>query len=237
MVFAQQSADFTYLTDWFNTNSGAKSQLDSINSDLVTPFNSANNGDLSYLGRAGETVKSLADYFTTQEANPALDTCSEDCVLANVPSPGSASSVLFTNPTTNQIATGYETVQGYGYNASSHQYGSAVTIPDISTWNTSNYFYPLCTYAPSYFLNKAEAGFAYAGLYQSTGNATYAETACSDLAGSVHQMASIAFNALAAAVILAAAGAEAAAVAAFALAAAAAVLAMFAMLLQTAFCG
>lgn len=160
-VFAQGTADYSELINWCQANPDAQTWFDSWNQGMVTPFNRLNNGTYSPtdLNNLGAAANSAYNYFCST-GSPTLDWCCTQCVLANVPSPGTASAVLFTNLNSDQQTALYQQSQSYGYNATFGQISRAAYVPNITTWNTSNYFYPLTSTAPSSFLSDAGGGFA-----------------------------------------------------------------------------
>jgi hypothetical protein len=154
-LFAQQSADYSDLTNWFSANSGAGSFYDSCNKAMVSPFNNVNNGtyspdDLDSIAGQGNLMAN----YSAQTGSPTLDACTQSCVMKNVPSPGSASQVLFTNPGSASLNNLYSKGQGYGYNATYGQVEGWCYVPNISTWNSSNYIYPLCANTSSYAIGQ-----------------------------------------------------------------------------------
>jgi hypothetical protein len=182
MLFAQQSADYSEIADWFNANPGAGSQFNAYNQELVPYFNNINNDGYtgSDLGGAGDVAYSLGNYFN-QTGSPTLDWCMQQCALANVPSPGSASSVLFTEPTSTVVEDTYSQAQNYGYNISYNQLAGVANVPNLSTWNTSNWFYPLCSYLCSSYLHTQADGLFYAEAYSDGGSLYAKQNACTSL--------------------------------------------------------
>ena len=142
------SADYSDVWSWADNNLNEQSWLDNQNITVAPHFNSINNGtftadDIGAIRGAAYNMQGFA-YNT---GNPTFDACCQACVLYNVPSPGSASSVLFTNPTLDDVQWIYNQAQsrGYGYNWTVGQLDGALTVPNISTWDSSNPFYTLCT--------------------------------------------------------------------------------------------
>lgn len=149
-AYAQQSADYSDLTNWFQSNGGAYSYYDGCNTSMVSSFNRMNVGTWSPddITVIANIANQMANY-SYGSGNPTLDACTHMCAMKNVPSPGSASAVLFTNPSSSEINGRYSESQNYGYNATYDQIAGDIYVPSISTWNASNYFYPLCTEAAS----------------------------------------------------------------------------------------
>lgn len=170
------------MQNWFDANPGAGSQLNTFNQQLVPHFNNISENDYTPtdISDAGDVAYSLENYFS-QTGNPTLDWCVQSTILANVPSPGSASSVLFTEPTSTVLDDTYNQEQSYGYNMTYDQLAAKANIPNLSTWNTSNPLYWLCSNYCSSFLKTLSNGFFLAGGYMQTHDAYEKSLACQDL--------------------------------------------------------
>lgn len=158
-VFAQQSADYSDMINWFSANSGAGSYYDSCNRAMVSPFNNIYSGtyspdDINSIANQGNQMAN----YSYSTGNPTLDTCTQACVMTNVPSPGNASQVLFANPDSDQLNRLHSTTQGYGYNASYGDLAQWAYVPNVSTWNSSNYIYPLTSSTASISIGKVVSG-------------------------------------------------------------------------------
>lgn len=169
LLLAQQSVDYSSLVNWFNANPASGSAFDQWNVTMVPYFNNINNYTWSPSDFSGmaNSCWSIGNYFS-QTGTPTLDSCTQCCVLANVPSPGSASQVLFTNPTRDNISSAYTRAQSYGYSGTCAQFGTGCSAPNITTWDSSNGYYSLCSNTSSSYFNTAGGGFQNAAsAYQS----------------------------------------------------------------------
>ncbi len=182
LLLAQETANWTEMQSWFEANTGGGSQFNTYNQQLVPHFNNIYNKTYTPtdISDAGDVAGALADYFS-QTGNPTLDWCAQSSILANVPSPGSASSVLFTEPTSTDVGDVYNQAQSYGYDITYDQLAALASIPNLSTWPTNNPFYPLCTNYCSSYLTQLSKGFFLAGGYLQTHDSFEKSLSCQDL--------------------------------------------------------
>jgi len=142
------SADYSDMQTWADNNLSQQSWLDNQNLMVAPAFNNFNSGlcQSSDIQTIYNVCYNMYQ-FAQSTGSPTFDSCCQTCVLYNVPSPGSASSVLFTNPTLNNAQWIYNQAQnrGYGYDWSVGELENGLTVPNISTWNSSNPIWPLCT--------------------------------------------------------------------------------------------
>ncbi len=184
-LLAQQGADYSPLTNWLAAQNPTTTQnsLDYWNGQLVPAFNDlyspspvCANCDVETMG---DVLNGMVPFYS-QTGSPSLDQCVQTCTLINVPPPGSASQVLFQNPTSGPLTGAYNQALGYGYQITQDQVNQRATVPNISTWGSSNWIYPFTT-QPMSTLCTNTANAAYAAVTYLAARKTLPPSVCNGL--------------------------------------------------------